>query len=175
MTFTDEQVEALLKRRIVLVSGDIDDDLANRVTAQLLLLADDDPVSDITMYVNSNGGSVTAGMAIVDTMRLVRPDVATTVMGLAAGMAQVVATAGAPGKRTALRRAKLLLMRPSGQPDSDVGREVMLRWADELYRITAEASGRPVERVRSDSERGSWFTARRAKTYGLVDHVVDRA
>jgi ATP-dependent Clp protease protease subunit len=167
--------ERLMRHRVIYLGSEIDDAAANRLTAQLLLLEAEDPNADIAFYLNSQGGSVSAAMAIVDTMRLVKPDVATWVMGLAAGSAQLLATCGAPGKRHALTNARLMLRQPSGPPNPDELQRVLLeKWTDEITELIARAAGRPVEQVRRDAERERWFTASEAAEYGLVDRVVDR-
>lgn len=167
--------ERLMRQRVIYLGADIDDDAANRLTAQLLLLEAEDPYVDITFYINSKGGSVSAAMAIIDTMQLVKPDVATWVMGLAAGSAQLLATCGAPGKRHALTDARIMLRQPSGPPNSDELQRVMLaKWTNEITGLIADAAGQPVEQVRRDAERERWFTAAEAAEYGLVDRVVDR-
>jgi ATP-dependent Clp protease protease subunit len=167
--------ERLMRERVIYLGTDIDDETANQLTAQLLLLAAEDPDADITFYLNSNGGSVSAAMAILDTMTHIEPDVATWVMGVAAGSAQVLLTGGAPGKRHALVDARVLLRLPSGPSNPDqLQREMLAKWTREIVELTARASGRPVEQVWRDAERQRWFTATEALKYGLVDRVVDR-
>ncbi len=167
--------EQLMRQRVVYLGSEIDDEAANRLTAQLLVLEAEDPNTDIAFYINSKGGSVSATMAIIDTMQLVKPDIATWVMGLAAGSAQLLATCGAPGKRHALPQARLLLRQPSGPPNPDDLRRVMLeKWTREITGLIADASGQPVEQVRRDAEGERWFTAAEAAEYGLVDVVSDR-
>lgn len=165
----------LAEIRIVFLGSDIDDDAANRLTGQLLLLEAEDPHADITFYINSKGGSVSAAMAILDTMRLVKPDVATWVMGLAAGSAQLLATCGAPGKRHALTAARLMLRAPSGPSNpNDLQRVLLEKWTSEITGLIADAAGQTVEQVRQDAARERWFTATEAVEYGLVDRAVDR-
>jgi ATP-dependent Clp protease protease subunit len=154
--------------------------VANRITAQLLLLAAEDPEKDITFYINSPGGSVTAGMAIYDTMQLITPDVATWTMGLAASMGQFLLTAGAVGKRYALPHARIMMHQPSagvGGTASDVliQAAVFTRWKREIAEITSERSGKSVEQITADQDRDRWFMADEAQDYGLIDHVVARA
>ena len=176
---TDTIVDRLFEERIVYLAGTVDDEAAHRITAQLLLLAADDPTRDITFYVNSPGGSVTAGMAIYDTMQLVTPDVATWAVGLAGSMGQFLLTAGAPGKRYALPHARILMHQPSaslGGTASDVTIRAGLfgEMKREIAELTARHSGQPVEAVTADSDRDRWFDAEQARAYGLVDHVAGR-
>jgi ATP-dependent Clp protease, protease subunit len=176
---TDTIVDRLFEERIVYLAGAVDDEAAHRITAQLLLLAADDPTRDITFYVNSPGGSVTAGMAIYDTMQLVTPDVATWAVGLAGSMGQFLLTAGAPGKRYALPHARILLHQPSaslGGTATDVTIRAGLfgEMKREIAELTALHSGQPVEAVTADSDRDRWFDAEQARAYGLVDHVAGR-
>ncbi|MET7989571.1 ATP-dependent Clp protease proteolytic subunit [Amycolatopsis sp. NPDC005232] len=166
--------EQLLRKRIVVLSAEIDDAIANTITAQLLLLEDADATADITFFINSPGGSVTAGMAILDTMNLVKPDVATCAMGLAAGMAQLLVSSGTPGKRSAIPQAVVALSLPQLQPDPSPVRLALLdKWTSEVVGLIAAGSGQPVERVRADAERQRRFTAAEALVYGLVDRVTE--
>ncbi|WP_370645537.1 ATP-dependent Clp protease proteolytic subunit [Pseudonocardia sp. DSM 110487] len=174
---TDPVLDKLLEERIVFLGREVDDEIANRISAQLLLLAAQDPDRDITMYINSPGGSVTAGMAIYDTMRLVRPNVATWAVGFAASMGQFLLTAGAPGKRYALPHARILMHQPSagiGGVASDIAIRagVYGQMKREIAEITARHTGQTVETITADSDRDRWFTATEAQAYGLVDHVV---
>ena len=176
---SDPVVERLFAERIVYLAGEVDDAAAHRITAQLLLLAADDPARDITLYVNSPGGSVTAGMAIYDTMQLVAPDVATWAVGFAASMGQFLLTAGAPGKRHALPHARILMHQPSAQlggtaSDVTIRAAVFSALKTEIAELTAQHTGQPVETVTADADRDRWFTAEEAKAYGLVDHVAGR-
>jgi ATP-dependent Clp protease, protease subunit len=176
-TGTDPVLDKLLEERIVFLGREVDDEIANRISAQLLLLAAQDPDRDITMYINSPGGSVTAGMAIYDTMRLIRPDVATWAVGFAASMGQFLLTAGAPGKRYALPHARILMHQPSagiGGVASDIAIRagVYAQMKREIAEITARHTGQTVETITADSDRDRWFTAAEAQAYGLVDHVV---
>lgn len=173
----DPVAERLLAKRIVLLGGEVDDELANRVTGQLLLLAAEKATADIALYINSPGGSVTAGMAIYDTMRLIRPDVATWAVGFAASMGQFLLTAGTPGKRHALAHARILMHQPSagvGGTASDIAIRagVFGEMKREIAALTAAHTGQPVETVTADADRDRWFTAEQARAYGLVDHVV---
>lgn len=174
---TDPVLDRLLEERIVFLGREVDDEIANRISAQLLLLAAQDPDRDITMYINSPGGSVTAGMAIYDTMRLIRPDVATWAVGFAASMGQFLLTAGAPGKRHALPHARILMHQPSAgiggeATDIAIRAGVYAEMKREIAEITAGHTGQTVETITADSDRDHWFTAAEARAYGLVDHVV---
>jgi ATP-dependent Clp protease protease subunit len=177
---TDVVLDRLFVERIVYLAGVVDDEAAHRITAQLLLLTADDPARDITFYINSSGGSVTAGMAIYDTMQLVRPDVATWAVGLAASMGQFLLTAGAPGKRYALPHARILMHQPSASlggtaTDITVRAGVFGEMKREIAELTARHSGQPVETVTADADRDRWFDAEQARAYGLVDHVAGRS
>jgi len=180
LTLNDSVYERLLRERIVFLGSEVDDDIANRITAQLLLLAAEDPEKDITFYINSPGGSVTAGMAIYDTMQLVEPDVQTWAMGLAASMGQFLLSSGTPGKRYALPHARIMMHQPSagiGGTASDIAirAEVYAKWKLEMAQITAEQTGKSLEKVTADADRDAWFTAEEAREYGFIDHVVSRA
>ncbi len=180
LNLNDSVYERLLRERIVFLGSEVDDDIANRITAQLLLLAAEDGEKDITFYINSPGGSVTAGMAIYDTMQLIEPDVATWAMGLAASMGQFLLSSGTPGKRYALPHARIMMHQPSagiGGTASDIAirAEVYAKWKLEMARITADQTGKSLEQVTEDADRDRWFTAAEARDYGFVDHVVNRA
>jgi ATP-dependent Clp protease protease subunit len=173
----DPVLDRLLGERIVFVGREVDDELANRVCAQLLLLAAEDPERDIALYINSPGGSVTAGMAIYDTMRLIGPDVATWAVGFSASMGQFLLSAGTPGKRHALPHARILMHQPSagvGGNASDVAIRAGVFGAmkREIAELIAGHTGQSVETITADSDRDRWFTAPEARDYGLVDHVV---
>ncbi|MEU0790003.1 ATP-dependent Clp protease proteolytic subunit [Amycolatopsis sp. NPDC005961] len=177
LTLTDSVFERLLQERIVVLGSEVNDEIANRITAQLLLLDADDAESDIRFYINSPGGSVTAGFAIYDTMQLIRPDVATYAMGMAASMGQFLLSSGAPGKRYSLPHARILMHQPSagvGGTASDIAIQADLfnKWKQELARITADQTGQTVEQIIADGDRDRWFTAQEAKDYGFVDHVL---
>jgi ATP-dependent Clp protease protease subunit len=177
LNLTDSVFERLLQERILVLGSEVNDDVANRLTAQLLLLAAEDPEKDITLYINSPGGSVTAGMAIYDTMQLIEPDVSTWAMGLAASMGQFLLSSGAPGKRYSLPHARVMMHQPSagvGGTASDIAiqAEVYNRWKREMARLTAEQTGQTVERITEDADRDRWFTAQEALDYGFVDHVA---
>ncbi|RSM38339.1 ATP-dependent Clp protease proteolytic subunit [Amycolatopsis balhimycina DSM 5908] len=177
LTLTDSVFERLLQERIVVLGSEVNDEIANRITAQLLLLDADDAESDIRFYINSPGGSVTAGFAIYDTMQLIRPDVATYAMGMAASMGQFLLSSGTPGKRYSLPHARILMHQPSagvGGTASDIAIQADLfnKWKQELARITADQTGQTVEQIIADGDRDRWFTAQEAKDYGFVDHVL---
>ena len=166
----------LLKNRVVMLGSDVNDDIANQVCAQLLYLEGDDDKKDIWLYVNSPGGSVTAGMAIYDTMQFISCDVATICMGLAASMGQFLLCAGAPGKRFALPHARIMMHQPSGGVRGQAS-DIAIQAEQLIYikRLMAERiahhTGQTVEQVQEDSERDRWFTAEQAKDYGIIDHV----
>ncbi|UJW30187.1 ATP-dependent Clp protease proteolytic subunit [Saccharothrix sp. AJ9571] len=175
---TDSVQERLLDSRIVVLGSEVAEESANRITAQLLLLAAADD-SDITLYINSPGGSIPAGFAIYDTMQLIPPDVRTIAMGLAASMGQFLLCAGAPGKRYALPHAAVMMHQPSSgirgtASDIAIQAEMSGKWKREIAEITAERTGQPVEKVLADGERDHWLTAAEAKEYGMVDHVLTR-
>lgn len=178
-TGTSESVrDRLLEERIVFLGQPVDDDVANRITSELLLLAAHDPTREITFYVNSPGGSVTAGMAIYDTMQLIRPDVSTWALGFAASMGQFLLSAGAPGKRYALPNARILMHQPSAglsgvQSDIAVQAAAFSSMKRRIAELTAQHTGRTVEQITADADRDRWFTAEEARSYGLVDHVVE--
>jgi ATP-dependent Clp protease, protease subunit len=176
-TATDAVVERLFAERIVYLAGEVDDDAAHRITAQLLLLATDDPGRDITFYINSPGGSVTAGMAIYDTMQLIPPDVTTWAVGFAASMGQFLLSAGTAGKRYALPHARIMMHQPSARLDgtaTDVGIRAGVFGAmkREIAELTARHTGQSVETITADADRDRWFDAEEARAYGLVDHVA---
>lgn len=174
----DDQLAVRLQhQRIIVLGQEVDDPIANRICAQLLLLSAEDPHRDISLYINSPGGSVTAGMAIFDTMQLIPNDVSTLAMGLAASMGQFLLTAGTPGKRFVLPNAEVLLHQGSagfGGSASDIEIQAarLARLTDRMLQITAERTGQPVDRVRQDSLRDRWFAATEACDYGLADAVL---
>jgi ATP-dependent Clp protease, protease subunit len=179
LTLNDSVYERLLRERIVFLGSEVDDEIANRITAQLLLLAAEDPERDITFYINSPGGSVSAGMAIYDTMELIEPDVQTWAMGMAASMGQFLLSSGTPGKRYALPHARIMMHQPSGgvggtASDIAIRAQVLNKWKLEMAELTAEQTGQTVEKVTQDADRDRWFTAEEAKVYGFIDHVVTR-
>jgi ATP-dependent Clp protease protease subunit len=166
----------LLRERIVFLSGGVDDDTANLVVAQLLFLEAEDPKKDIFLYVNSPGGSVSAGLAIVDTMNHVKPEVATVCVGMAASMGSVILASGAKGKRFALPNAEVMIHQPWGgvqgqAADIEITARHILATRDRLNRILAKASGQPLTKVEKDVDRDFFMTADEAKKYGLIDQV----
>ncbi|HEY0814664.1 MAG TPA: ATP-dependent Clp protease proteolytic subunit [Pseudonocardia sp.] len=180
MTLSDSVYERLLQQRIIVLGQQVDDDIANRIAAQMLLLAAEDPASDIALYINSPGGSVTAGMAIFDTMEFIPCDVATYAMGLAASMGQFLLSAGARGKRYALPHCQILMHQPSagvGGTESDIAiqAELFRRHKQEMAQLIAGHTGQPVEKIIADFDRDRWFSADEALAYGFVDHVISRA
>jgi ATP-dependent Clp protease protease subunit len=176
----DEQlISRLMFQRIILLGTEVDDQVANRLCAQLLLLSAEDPRGDISLYINSPGGSVTAGLAIYDTMRLIPNDVSTLAMGLAGSMAQFLLCAGAAGKRFSLPHAQVLMHQGSAgfggtAADIEIYAEQLGRTGDTMLRLISEHTGQPLERVEHDSLRDRWFSAEEARDYGLVDHIVER-
>lgn len=169
----------LLNDRIVFLGEAIDDAVANTVVAQLLHLESSDPDKDISLYINSPGGSVSAGLAIYDTMQYIKCDVSTICMGMAASMGSVLLCAGAPGKRIILPNAQVLIHQPMGgtgertqQTDFEIVANEMRKTRDRLEGIIAQHCGQPIERVHEDAERDFWMTAEEACAYGLVDKVV---
>lgn len=177
----DDQIyNRLLKERIIFLGSEVRDENANAICAQLLLLAAEDPEKDIWLYINSPGGSVTAGMAIFDTMQWVPNDVATVAMGLAASMGQFLLSAGAKGKRYATPHARIMMHQPLGgiqgtASDVKTQAEQLLAIKKQMAELIADHTGQTVEQVESDSDRDRWFTAAAAKEYGFVDHVFERS
>jgi ATP-dependent Clp protease protease subunit len=179
MSLNDSVYDRLLRERIIFLGQVVDDDIANQICAQLLLLSAEDSSREIAIYINSPGGSVTAGMAIFDTMKLIDCDVATYALGLAASMGQFLLSAGTPGKRYALPHARVMMHQPSagiGGTASDIAiqAEQFKLTKSEMAKLIAEHTGQTVEQIRADSERDRWFTAEQALEYGFVDHVVTR-
>ena len=167
----------LLKSRVIMLGTDVNDEIANQVCAQLLFLEGEDPKADIWLYINSPGGSVTAGMAIYDTMQFVSCDVATVCLGLAASMGQFLLTAGAAGKRYTLPNARIMMHQPlaglRGQAsDIAIQAEQLAYTKLSMAKLTAHHSGLKLEEIQADSERDRWFTAEQARDYGLVDKVI---
>ena len=180
LNLSDSVYERLLRERIIFLGTQVDDDIANRLCAQMLLLAAEDPDRDISLYINSPGGSVTAGMAIYDTMQFIQCDVATYVMGMAASMGQFLLTAGTKGKRFALPHAKVMMHQPSGgiggtASDIAILAEQLSLTKKELTELNAHHTGQSVETILTDSDRDKWFNATEALEYGFVDHVVEHA
>jgi len=180
MTLSDSVYERLLQQRIIVLGQQVDDDIANRIAAQMLLLSAEDPQADISLYINSPGGSVSAGMAIFDTMEFIECDVATFAMGLAASMGQFLLSAGARGKRYALPHSRIMMHQPSGgvggtESDITIQAQQSRLLKAELAELIAQHTGQTVEQVTKDSERDRWFRAPDALDYGFVDHVISRA
>jgi len=169
----------LLKDRIVFVTGEIDDTMANLVIAQLLFLESEDPDKDIHLYINSPGGSVSAGLAIYDTMQYIKPDVSTICMGMAASMASVLLAAGAPGKRFALPYSRVMIHQPLGgvqgqASEIEITAREILRLRDEMNSILASHTGQTKEKIAQDTDRDNYMSSQQAKEYGLIDEVVSR-
>jgi ATP-dependent Clp protease, protease subunit len=180
MGFDDSVYQRLLRERIIFLGSVVEDNIANALSAQMLLLAAEDPTKDIYLYINSPGGSVSAGMALYDTMQFVPCDVATVAMGLAASMGQFLLCAGEEGKRYALPHARIMMHQPSGgiggtASDIKIQAEQMLYTKKKMAELIASHTGQPLDAIESDSDRDRWFTADEAKEYGFVDHVVSRA
>jgi ATP-dependent Clp protease, protease subunit len=178
-TLDDQLATRLLQQRIIVLGAEVDDNIANRLCAQLLLLSAEDPRHDISLYINSPGGSVSAGLAIYDTMNLIPNDVSTLAMGLAGSMGQFLLSSGTPGKRFSLPHAQVLMHQGSagfGGTAADV--EIYAGQLDRigalLTRLTAAQTGQSEETVERDSRRDRWFTAEEAREYGLIDHLVER-
>ncbi|MEZ7898715.1 MAG: ATP-dependent Clp protease proteolytic subunit [Flaviflexus sp.] len=175
---SDHIYNRLLKERIIWLGSEVRDENANSICAQMLLLAAEDPDKDIYLYINSPGGSVTAGMAIYDTMKYIQPDVATVAMGMAASMGQFLLTSVTPGKRYITPHTRVLMHQPSGgtggtATDIRINADLILAMKRELSEITARQTGKSVEQILEDSDRDKWFTAQEALEYGFVDHVVE--
>ncbi|RXR26810.1 ATP-dependent Clp protease proteolytic subunit [Oerskovia turbata] len=175
--FDDQLASRLLHQRIVVLGTAVDDAVANRVCAQLLLLSAEDPRTDIALYINSPGGSVSAGLAIYDTIRLVPNDVSTLAMGFAASMGQFLLCTGTADKRYSLPHARIMMHQPSAgiggtAVDIAIQAENLEYTKGLLHRLTAEHTGQTTETVTADSDRDRWFTASQALAYGMVDHVV---
>lgn len=180
LNLNDSVFERLLRERIIFLGTDVNDDIANRLCAQILLLSAEDPTRDISLYINSPGGSVTAGMAIYDTMTYVPCDIATYGMGLAASMGQFLLTAGTKGKRYALPHARILMHQPSAgvggtAADIAIQAEQFARTKRDLAELNAQHTGQPLERIQKDSDRDRWFDAQEALEYGFVDQVITSA
>lgn len=171
----------LLKDRIIFIGGPIGDEMANLVVAQLLFLANEDYKSDVHLYINSPGGSVTAGLGILDTMGFIEPDVCTYIIGQAASMGSVLAAGGTKGKRFALRNSRNLMHQPliggimEGQAtDLEIEAKEILRLRERIYKIYANATGQPVERIHKDCDRNKWLDDQEMLDYGLIDNVLER-
>ncbi len=180
MGLDDHIYQRLLKERIIFLGSDVRDDNANAICAQMLLLAAEDPQADIWLYINSPGGSISAGMAIYDTMKWIPNDVATVAMGLAASMGQFLLSSGTHGKRYATPHARVMMHQPSGgiggtASDIKIQAEQMLFVKDQMAELIAEHTGQTIEQIHKDSDRDRWFGATEAKEYGFVDHVFERS
>ena len=180
MGLDDQVYNRLLRERIIFLGSVVEDSNANAICAQLLLLAADDPDKDIWLYINSPGGSVSAGMAVYDTMQFVKNDVATVAMGLAASMGQFLLCAGAPGKRYATPHARIMMHQPSGgiggtASDIAIQAEQMLYTKRMFQERVAHHTGQGLEQIEADSDRDRWFTAQEAKDYGFIDKVITGA
>ncbi len=180
LNLSDSVYERLLRERIIFLGTQVDDDIANKLCAQILLLSAEDPTKDISLYINSPGGSVTAGMAIYDTMQFAECDIKTVAMGLAASMGQFLLTAGTPGKRFALPHTRIMMHQPSagiGGSAADIAimAEQFAHTKRELNELQAQHTGKTVEQVTEDADRDRWFTAKDALEYGFIDHVVTHA
>ncbi|WP_142415663.1 ATP-dependent Clp endopeptidase proteolytic subunit ClpP [Hathewaya massiliensis] len=167
----------LLKDRIIFLGEQVTDVSANLIVAQLLFLESEDPDKDIYLYINSPGGSITAGMAIYDTMQYIKPDVSTICIGMAASMGSFLLTAGAKGKRFALPNSEIMIHQPLGgfqgqATDIDIHAKRILKIKDTLNQILSERTGQPLEKIKQDVERDYFMTAQEAKEYGLIDDVI---
>lgn len=169
----------LLKDRIIFLGSQVNDVVANSIIAQMLFLDAEDPTKDISLYVNSPGGSITAGMAIYDTMQFIKADVSTICVGLAASMGAFLLNAGAPGKRYALPNSEIMIHQPLGgaegqATDIEIRARRILKMRDKLNQILAERTGQPLERIEKDTDRDYFMSAAEAKEYGLVDQVIEK-
>ncbi len=178
-TLDEQLISRLLYQRIIVLGSEVDDRVANRLCAQLLLLSAEDSRGDISLYINSPGGSVSAGLAIYDTMRLIPNDVSTLAMGLAGSMGQFLLCAGTAGKRFSLPHAQVLMHQGSAgfggtAADIEIYAGQLERTGATMIHLIAEHTGQPVERVEQDSMRDRWFSAEEARDYGIVDHIVER-
>lgn len=178
--FGNDVFDRLLSERIIFLGSQVDDEIANKLCAQILLLSAEDPTRDISLYINSPGGSVTAGMAIYDTMKYSPCDIATYGMGLAASMGQFLLSGGTKGKRFALPHARIMMHQPSAgvggtAADIAIQAEQFAATKREMAQLIAEHTGQTFEQISKDSDRDRWFTAQEAKDYGLVDHVITLA
>ncbi|NLO19200.1 MAG: ATP-dependent Clp endopeptidase proteolytic subunit ClpP [Ignavibacteria bacterium] len=168
----------LLKERIVFIGSPIDDQVASLVIAQFLFLSSEDPNKEINLYINSPGGSVSAGLAIYDTMQFVKPDISTICIGMAASMAQVLLAAGANGKRYALPNSRILMHQPLGgaqgqASDIEIYTKEMLRIRETLYEITSKHTGKDIEQIRKDADRDYYMSSKEALDYGIIDKILD--
>ena len=169
----------LLKERIIFLSDEVNDTTASLVVAQLLFLEAEDPDKDIHLYINSPGGSVTAGMAIYDTMQYIKPDVSTICIGMAASMGAFLLNAGAKGKRFALPNSEIMIHQPLGgakgqATDIEIHAKWILKIKERLNKILSERTGQPIEKIQEDTERDNFMSAQEAKEYGLIDEVIEK-
>ncbi|GJM80703.1 ATP-dependent Clp endopeptidase proteolytic subunit ClpP [Paenibacillus timonensis] len=169
----------LLKDRIIFLGSQVNDVVANSIIAQMLFLDAEDPTKDISLYINSPGGSITAGMAIYDTMQFIKADVSTICVGLAASMGAFLLNAGAPGKRYALPNSEIMIHQPLGgaegqATDIEIRARRILKMRDKLNQILAERTGQPLDRIEKDTDRDYFMSAAEAKEYGLVDQVIEK-
>lgn len=167
----------LLKERIIFLGSPIDDYVANLVIAQMLFLASEDPDKDIHLYINSPGGSVSAGLAIYDTMQFIKPDVSTICIGMAASMAQLLLSAGTPGKRYSLPNSRIMMHQPSGgtqgqSVDIEIYTKEIIRTREKLYEIIAKHTNKSIEQIRKDADRDYYMTAQEALEYGIIDKIL---
>ena len=180
MGLDDHIFNRLLKERIIWLGSEVRDDNANAICAQMMLLAAEDPEADISLYINSPGGSVTAGMAIYDTMQYIKPDVSTVAMGMAASMGQFLLSSGTPGKRYATPHARILMHQPLGgiggtATEIKIQAELILHMKKQMAELTAQQTGKSLEQILKDNDRDHWFTAEEALEYGFIDKMVTRA
>ncbi|MCC3346029.1 ATP-dependent Clp endopeptidase proteolytic subunit ClpP [Psychrobacter sanguinis] len=169
----------LLRERVIFLTGQVEDNMANLIVAQMLFLEAENPDKDIHLYINSPGGSVSAGLAVFDTMNFIKPDVSTICMGGAYSMGSFLLAAGQKGKRYALANSRVMIHQPSGgaqgqATDIEINAREILKIRDRLNRILAERTGQPLEKIERDVERDYWLDAQEAKEYGLVDEVLER-
>lgn len=169
----------LLRERVIFLVGPVDDHTANLVVAQLLFLESENPDKDISLYINSPGGSVTAGMSIFDTMQFIKPDVSTLCIGMAASMGAFLLTAGAKGKRYSLPNSKIMIHQPLGgaqgqASEIEIHAREILKTREQLNQILAERTGQPIEKIQHDTDRDYFLSATEAKDYGLIDHVISK-
>jgi len=180
MGLNDSIFNRLLRERIIWLGDEVRDDNSNVICAQMMLLAAEDPDKDIYLYINSPGGSITAGMAIYDTMQYIKPDVATFAMGMAASMGQFLLSSGAPGKRFATPHARVMMHQPSGgiagtATDIRINAELIMHMKKVLSSLTASQTGKTLEQITKDADRDRWFTADEALAYGFIDKVIKHA
>ena len=176
---SDSVYERLLRDRIIFLGTQVDDEIANKLCAQILLLSAEDPTRDISLYINSPGGSVTAGMSVYDTMNFIKPDVSTLCLGQAASMGAMLLTAGAKGKRFALPHSRVMIHQPlisgglGGQAsDIEIHARELLKMKATLNELLAKHSGQPLEKIERDTDRDNFMSAEEAAAYGLIDHVT---